>query len=412
MQPPAGLSHSSLRRNALRDRGIRVMQMLLKGQAIAVLDGARCDVEVTFDLKRGACSISRKAHSSGIDDSFGLNVAFSKQAFLEDVRLQSPLGLLRADAVGPFCPSYERVTPSEDKHVASSALAKLLTTESATSEIDEISLIPRSSGIRLEFDRRPEGDYSEALFYCDCRRTIDCAIDLDGGRVRVHSFELGSPLAGYIRCTSPDVNLGERLNDLRLALSLFFRRRSFVHLARDGAAIWINLTPRDSVLAYGVLIKNPTKTKDVLQKLIDYVPRTRPHFLIEAFSNPGAIEVRLLNAFVHLEIVDRGKKLSANQLVSLFGISRENADVIVQVRNAMIHDGVHIHQALERARLHSSRRGRIKQAGILERITKSDSPHGEFYSALMDLLSTHLALEADIPPEWVARRTVASFYER
>jgi len=384
----------------------------LIGQAVAVMDGCNCNVDLSFDLQRGTCTVLGKAPSGGLD-SLGMRLALSTEVFLEGVQVRSPLGTLHASRVGPFFSSYMRSERSEDKHLASSLLAKLLTDQSSTAEVEEILLTPQRSQICLQVEGLSGNRDSEVLFQCDSRKSIDCSIDLGAGKVEIHSFGPSSPLSGYVKCASSDMKLSEHLNELRIGLSLFFRRRSFLHLVRDGNSVTINLAVPDRVLSYGLLVSNTRYAKQVLEKLVTYVRLAQPYFLIEGFSNPAALEVRLLNAFVHLEVIDGGRRLSANQLASVFGITRENADAIVLVRNAMIHDGLNARHALEQARNRiASRDGARKvQARILEQAFQSASPHGEFYGALMDLFSTYLASQAGIPPEWINRRVALSFFE-
>jgi hypothetical protein len=341
-----------------------------------------------------------------------MGFAFSKEIFLKRVRITSPSGVLHADTVGPFFPSYVQSEGGADKGIASSVLARLLDIEPHTAEVDEIFLTPQRSELRFQLEGSARYPDSEAFFHCGLTRSIDCRIEIGGGEARVHSFRFGSPLSGYVRCVSSNLKLSEHKSELRVGLSLFLRRRSFLHFIRDGKTVSINLATPDSALSYGLLVDNPQNHKEVLQKLLSYAPRRQLYFLVEAFSNPGALEVRLLNALVHLEIIDGGRRLSANRLATVFGVTREGADAIVHFRNAMIHDGLNARQALEESRSRvSSKSDRQSKVRILDEALQEGSPHGSFYCALMDLLSTHLANEADIPTKWVKRRVTLSFYE-
>lgn len=195
-----------------------------------------------------------------------------------------------------------------------------------------------------------------------------------------------------------------------MAISLFLRQRAFIHFVRDHKDVSINLAVPDQAISYGFLVKDPRRYKEVMEKLVFYSSNRQRYFLIEAFSNPGTLEVWLLNAFVHLEIIDSGRALSANHVSAVLGISRDNADALVCLRNLMIHDGLGVPEALKECRRRIRARGGGKGvARVLEDAFKTDSPHGNLYSALMDKLSAHLAKEAGIPTEWVGRKVALSF---
>lgn len=154
-----------------------------------------------------------------------------------------------------------------------------------------------------------------------------------------------------------------------------------------------------------MLVKKPRGYKETLEKLLSHSSHRQKYFLIEAFSNPGTLEVRLLNAFVHLEIIDGGKTLSSNRVSSVLGISRENADALVGIRNIMIHNGLGVRDALEECRRRfQARKGGKKKVEVLENAFKTNSPHGNFYAALMDALSRYVAKEVGISLDWIQRQ--------
>jgi hypothetical protein len=127
------------------------------------------------------------------------------------------------------------------------------------------------------------------------------------------------------------------------------------------------------------------------------------HFLIEAFSNPASLEVRLINAFVHLETIDESATLSPDSVSNNLGIARGDADAIVKVRNAIIHQGMGLSDALAKAAEHLRERRPDADLAFWN-IVNADRSHGHFYTALMDLLSRCLARRIGVPPEWVKRQ--------
>jgi len=381
----------------------------LKGEALISVDEKEFPVSVSFDLDCGRCAVSEdgRGHKDG---SLGMLIALGKVIFLRNVVIKSSEGSLCSEELGPFqFYSSTHAEAAEDNGIASSGIATALGVKPLSAKVNEVILRPLHSRVTFDGKDLKLGNESEILFHCEPRREIDCTISLNEGEVRVHSFRSGSPFSEYVRCVSSSLKLSEYIDDLRIALSLFLRRKAFLHSVRDQHEISINLAPPDQAISYGILVKDPRRYKETLEKLLSHSSHRRKYFLIEAFSNPGTVEVRLLNAFVHLEIIDGGKALSPNRVSSVLGISRENADALVGMRNIMIHDGLGVRDALEECRRRlQTRKGGKKTAEVLENSFKTNSPHGNFYAALMDALSRHLAKEVGVSSEWVQRKVALS----
>jgi len=383
--------------------------MQLKGTATISEGNKTYEVSVLFDLENGRCLISKK-NAEASNSSFAFLLA-TGHILLQDIVITHGNHNLIAKELGPFqLYSYNQAVRSEDNSIANSSLAVILGIESDSKEVNEIELKPLSSKILFQSDKTDLDKGSEILFHCDPRRTFDFSINLDGEEVRIHTFEYGTLLNKYVRCVSSKINLTKYLDNLQVALSLFLRRKAFVHFIRNHSEISINLIPPNQVLSYGPLISNPSLYKQIFQKLVTNPLRPRKHFLIEAFSNPGTIDIRLLNAFVHLEILDGGKTLSPDRVASVLKISRENADALVKMRNILIHNGLGVKEALEKTRLDlKSRQGGKKTAAVIEKVFESNSPQGYFYAALMDIFSKQLVRELGISEDAVQSRVPLLF---
>lgn len=374
--------------------------------AATIGDGPHANsVDVSLDLAQGRCLISENSAST-IGGFFGLSLAKKNKVFLENVRLRIGGGEFFAEELGPFyLSSSTQAEPTEDKDISSSGLAIALGITPNVIGVDEIELRPFSSKLDFQVMKPDMGDDSEILFHCDSRVKFDCSIELDGREVRVHTFCPGTVLSKYVRCFSSSLDLSRYTNELRIAVSLFLRRRAFLHFVRTQSRVSLNLSPPDQTISYGVLVNNPRHYEEVLERLTAASLRQRNHFLIEAFSNPGTLEVRLLNAFVHLETVDGGKTLSGNRVASALKIKRENADALIIMRNVMIHDGLGVRDALvETRRRLKAKPGGKTEAEVIEQAFQTSSPHGNFYAAVMDAFSQHLARETGFTCDWTNRR--------
>ncbi|MDF0750169.1 hypothetical protein NLU14_07980 [Marinobacter sp. 71-i] len=381
----------------------------IEGEA-TISDGRQViSVGVSFDLVQGRCLISE--NNAGTSERLlGFSLATKDEVFIENVHLEVGDSELFTEELGPFfLSSSNQAEPTEDRGISESGLASVLGIDSHAVGVDEVELRPFSSRLDFQVVKPRMDDGSEILLHCDPRVKFDCSIELDGEKVRVHTFRCGTVLSKYVRCFSSSLDLSRYTNQLRTAVSLFLRRRAFLHFVRTQSTVSLNLTQPDQAISYGVLVDSPHHYEEILGRLAAASLRPRKHFLIEAFSNPGTIEVRILNAFVHLELVDGGKTLSANRLASVLNIQRESADALVYMRNVMIHDGLSVRDALvETRRRFKTRRGGKTEAEVIEKAFQSESPHGNFYAALMDAFSGQLVREIGFSSDWVKRKTALS----
>ncbi len=368
------------------------------------------NVLVSFDLENGRCFIFEK--DEDLQNGFiGFFFATKNNIFLQDVIIKHESHNFLAKELGPFqLYSLHQAMGSEDKGITNSSLANILGIESHSKDVYEIELKPLSSKIMFQIDGVVLDEGSEILFHCEPRREFDFSINLDGEEMRIHTFGYGTLLNKYVRCVSSKIDLTKYLDNLQVALSLFLRRKSFVHFIRSHSEISINLTPPNQAISYGLLAADPAIYKKVFQKLVTNPLQPSKHFLIEAFSNIGTLNVRLLNAFVYLEILDGGKTLSRNRVASILNISRENADALVEMRNIMIHNGLGVKEALEKTRLLlKNRQGGKKTADVIEKVFETNSPEGYFYAALMDVFSKNLVSELGFSGELVRQMVDLSF---
>ncbi|WP_370209697.1 hypothetical protein [Alloalcanivorax venustensis] len=381
----------------------------LEGSA-TIGDGPQANsVDVSLDLAQGRCLISENsANTTG--EFLGLSLATKDNVFLENVRLKIGDSEFFSEELGPFyVSSTTQAEPTEDKDISSSGVAIALEISPNVIGIDEIELKPFSSKLDFQVIKPGMDDDSEILFHCEPRITFDCSIEVDGRGVRLHTFRPGTVLSKYVRCSSASLDLSRYTNELRIAVSLFLRRRAFLHFVRTQSRVSLNLSPPDQAISYGVLVHNPRNYEQVLEKLTAASLHQRNHFLIEAFSNPGTVEVRLLNAFVHLETVDGGRTLSGNRVASALKVKRENADALIYMRNVMIHDGLGVRDALaETRRRLKAKPGGTTESEVIEQAFQTRSPHGNFYAAVMDAFSKHLAREAGFMCDWTKRKVALS----
>lgn len=202
---------------------------ILKGEALISVAEKEFPVSVTFNLDRGWCTVFEggRGHKDGF---LGMLIALEEEIFLRNVVIKSPKNSLYSEELGPFR-FYSRALNevAEYKGIATSRISTTLGLKPRQTEADEIILRPMHSRITFNCQDLKLGNESEILFYCEPRRDIDCTISWNEGEVHVHTFHSGSPFSEYVRFTSTSLKLSEHINDLRVALSLFLRRKAFLH---------------------------------------------------------------------------------------------------------------------------------------------------------------------------------------
>lgn len=387
---------------------------LLTGSARLSDGRSQEPVDVEFDLAHGRCTVTPSS-GNGSTDTFCLYFHSSDRVHLldVDVRPQGQGYKFLAQEMGPF--TIARSVDAQvdcDFEIAHSAIAQALGLDSGTAPLNEMTLVPTCSALYFGISGLGGDESAEVLYRCIPPRRFDIEVDVSGRRVRIHTFKAGSELAEYLRCVSDSSITDDRLERIRVALSLLFRRRAVLHVVRFGDKVRINLSAPDQVSRYGLLTRNPKRVQETMQKLIDAAYLRNWYLLMEAFSNPGTLEVRMLNAMGHLEVVTGRYHLSWQTLKDHLGVSRSSAEIINEFRNRLIHDGSGVKRAMERAKDNLDQKpSGTMSTKVLEQAFETDSPHGHFYCALMDLFSLHLADESEIPRDWIKRKTALSLLE-
>ncbi|ATJ81236.1 hypothetical protein ACFPTY_18640 [Halomonas beimenensis] len=377
--------------------------MQLKGSAKITNGTQEYPVLVVFDVELGRCLISETSEtSSGGFFKFWLGV--SGDLFLKELKLSGGRQLY-SDLAGPFFFfSSVESTSFRDEEVSQCGVATALGVKDVSEEIDEIEIKPYSSEILLNVDGSSLSDGSEILFHCAPRRKMDFTVKLDGEEVRVHTFDHGTSLSKYVRCHSSRLQLVDYLKEMDIALSLLLGRRVFWHFYRNESEIRVNLAKPGQALSNGMLVSDASSYRVIFERLLSHPLCLQRYFLIEAFSNPRPLEVRLLNAFVYLEFLSATSSLDKGVVSERLEISRDSADVIVRVRNEMIHKGLGVLEALKKARHALSSNRRKESLEVIDKILESESPSANFYGALMHACSRALVSEVGGDKDLVSKK--------
>ena len=70
-------------------------------------------------------------------------------------------------------------------------------------------------------------------------------------------------------------------------------------------------------------------------------------YLLDACNQRVLLENRFINLYVALEVIDNSRTLNANTLKSILNLTKNNCDLIIKVRNKLIHEGKSIITGIE-----------------------------------------------------------------
>jgi len=95
------------------------------------------------------------------------------------------------------------------------------------------------------------------------------------------------------------------------------------------------------------------------------------YFFLQGLGGVAPLEIRAINLFTYLEIIDNSDTLDKNAVAALLGVTTDEADLLCRTRNRLIHHGDHIGAAvLEAERLISGFKGNLNNTVFT--ITPSD----------------------------------------
>jgi len=318
--------------------------------------GQKQKVHVCLNLDNNVIEIYQ--YISSMEDDlktrFLLLIDLNSQDFaLTDVRLISPMGIIRTDSL-PDCFIYT-LKPGEYRDIKSEILKVMNEYDFA---MTKIILKPYCSKIQFNFDPfapdHPE-DRCYEIIYDGAKNMSDIKninIHLDSNQKLVVYGDNGRFV---VKSHTPFLDYEEIM---RISLGILLGGPISIRYIYDGElkTITINLAAHEGK-AIGPLYRN-SNGEELLNKIFKYLFQAMLdenkweklkrglYSYLQGLGGIAPIEIRTINLFTFLEIIDESKTLDKNKISKLLDMTTDEADILCKTRGSLIHNGKDIATAL------------------------------------------------------------------
>ena len=266
---------------------------------------------------------------------------------LTDVQISTPIGTITKDRLADFIvTSYNPGSYS----IYGSTLSRALTLRGEEEGVTKVVLLPRGS--RVEFVFQPFDTLAPQfeLFYRGVKSSMPMPqeLRLNPGRAVVMWDKGGIAVRG-------DQSLSNREELIRLSLGILQGGPITLRSILEDKTLTINLSSHDG-RSLGHLHKKDDDAGVLLQGIYDFLAALSPsdcarwskgiYFFLQGLGGIAPLEIRAINFFTFLEIIDNNDTLDKNSLSALLGVTTDEADLVCRIRNRLVHYGDHIGAAV------------------------------------------------------------------
>jgi hypothetical protein len=266
---------------------------------------------------------------------------------LTNIHIHTPIGELTRDQCdGFFVSRYNPGTQS----IYDSTLGRALTLRGKEAGLTKLVLHPKNSRLELTFRRYDSTPAQYELFYQGAGVSLSLNQPL-----QLHSSE--ATVAGDNGTVSVEGHQSLRNYEehIRLALGVLLGGPMTIRSILDGDTLIINLSAHEEASA-GRLFKHHDDSGPLLQGLVDFfLSLSAPdwsrwtratYFFLQGLGGKVPLEIRAINLYTFLEIVDNTDALDKGSVAKLLDITNDEADLLCRVRNRLTHHGENLGTAL------------------------------------------------------------------
>lgn len=280
---------------------------------------------------------------------------YTSPVVLTNLRISTPIGTISKDQLTDFfVTSYNPGSHS----IYDATLSRALTLRGKEEGVTKIVLHPRSSKIDFVFDPFDTLDPQFEVFYRGAKSSITMPqeLQLNPGRAIVVGDHRGFVVRG-------DQPLSNHEELIRLSLGILQGGPVTVRSILENNTMTINLSSHEG-RSLGHLHKNHKDAGLLLQGIYDFLAALPTsdwsrwsrgiYFFLQGLGGVAPLEVRAINFFTYLEIIDNSDTLDKGSLSALLGVTTDEADLLCRTRNRLVHHGEHIGTAVLTAERHIS----------------------------------------------------------
>jgi hypothetical protein len=335
----------------------------LVGTGILEQYGREWEVQVKIDLGKNTVLVSHAVNDPGEALLHALTrTGAETEPTLCKLAFRTPVGdLLRDKWSGLF------VLNARCNSGFNSDSLRILRREPESKGLAEIELQPCSSIVDFQLVRFPGSKPWCDAYYRVGRPAVpsDVAITIRGQVATVSNATDGVVIVS-------ESSLFDDHEAMAWALAIFHGGPVSLRCSADSETLRLNLCPHDC-RAYAALSTHTATIEATLQQLYDFYVglsepektnwRTASHYYLEGLTSTSVMEIRLKHLFSFLEVMDGSGTLNKTTMAPLLQISRDEAHLLAEMRNKLVHNGAslgHAYASALQAVRHGGRTASIK----------------------------------------------------
>ena len=322
----------------------------LTGTATLDYRGVVRQVQVCLDLDENVIELLHTTPNFVKAMSIITNKDWDKSpAILTNINIVTPIGIITKDSLNNFyITSYSPGSYS----IPDSILTRILTLHKKEEGVTRILLHPRSSGVSFKFQPFDALSPNYELFLRGAKGSKvlpqPIELELNPGKVVIVQKDHGIT----VKCDQP---LSDKEEILRLSIGILHGGPVTIQSILEDTILTINLAAHEG-RSIGPLYINDKDVGELLQKIINYLSTISPtdyerwkvgiYFYLQGLGGIAPLEIRAINLFTYLEIIDNRGQLEKTSIAPLLGLTIDEADLVCRTRNNLIHNGYSIGASL------------------------------------------------------------------
>ena len=274
---------------------------------------------------------------------------FEKKYTISDLKIYVPNGIVERNKLDNL---YIKSINPGTFSIYDSSLIRAFNLSEKEIGISTITFFLSNSLQEFDFSEHKPNKYSELVFLDNGINSPILHLKIKGNRYTINCDK--SVL--IVRST---VNLLNKQPNFYRAFSLLQGGRITYRTGFFKKRLQINFVKAGEFSRLGQLFKDDNLKIEFIEKLflfeenlINKDKRKRKRYelfieyLLEALSAKTTLENRLISLYTAIEIIDDSKTLTKQSVSSLFKIDQNLADIIIRVRNKIIHEGYELYDSI------------------------------------------------------------------
>lgn len=327
------------------------------------------------------------------DSSFsfiGDKILFDKIYKLRELNINFPLGNVK-DAVLPNL-LLINISPGT-MSIYDSSLIRTLRLYKTEVGLTKLIFTPKKSLIQLPINDISSTNESELIFFDNRLSTKAGLLTKIGNRKLTLTGDRN------ILIVRAKQNLILKRDTISRALSLLQGGQILYRAGFYKTNLELNFIRRDLIRPLGPIFDESSDIEEFIEKYIAYeksISATELHrhklaidYIIQGCAGSSYLENKVISLFTALEILDGSRTLNKNSIHSTLGVSIQEAELIVGVRNKLIHQGKILVDSIQTTISELNNIGRLRQTPFkISNIAKTRIASNFRFYLLVSLLST------------------------